>query len=123
MLLEKFSNIIERSPVGAAVDYRKRLIQETDPNRIYIENISSFFSISYKLAQWLCDLAVKEGAFEKRIGVFCPNCEALLADFGEQEKLPYAVTCESCQMMDERNFEFKTSECRTIIFYRIIKNG
>jgi hypothetical protein len=123
MLLEKFSNIIDRSRIGAAVDFRKKLIQETDPDRIYVENIRSFFAISHVTAKLLCDLAVKQGAFERRNGFLCPNCKSIIGDFACGFDIPQTLKCESCEMMGEDRYTFKSSECQIIPFYKVIKNG
>ena len=123
MLLEKFSDIIDRSPIGAAVDYRQKLIEQTDPNRIYVENIRSFFGISHGTAKFLCDLAVKQGAFERRIGIMCPNCNTLIGDYGANDAIPRKVTCEHCAMLGESVFSFYNTECRKISFYKVIKDG
>jgi hypothetical protein len=123
MLLEKFSNIIDHSPIGAAVGYRQQLIKELDPNRIDVENIRHFFGIQFKLAKWLCDIAVTQGAFERRIGLQCPNCDSMLGDFSENDKIPEIVSCENCKRMGEEQINFKSSSCQKIPFYKIVKNG
>src|ERR1044071_10433899 len=119
MLLEKFSNIIDRTPIGAAIDYRRKLIEQTDPQRIYVENIRSFFHIPHGLAKWLCEVAVKEGAFEKRIGFLCPNCQALIGHIKPSESAPQ-LFCESCKTIGEDKYEFSKSECQVIAFYRLV---
>lgn len=121
MLFEKFSNIIDRSPIGKAVDYRQKLIEETNPDRIYVENIRSFFHIPFGLAQWLCDEAVREGLFEKRFGLLCPNCDSMIWDFADGEQPPLHLQCESCQVLDEEKSRCDSSACRKIPFYRLVK--
>lgn len=123
MLLEKFSSIIDRSAIGKAVGYREELIKQTDPDRIYVENIRSFFHIPFKMAEWLCQAAVKEGAFEKRVGFLCPNDQSLIDDVSDGEKPPSELTCKSCEIMGEEKHQFSPSECRQITFYKLIKNG
>jgi hypothetical protein len=67
--MEKFFKIIERSPMGLAIEYRKKLIEETDPDRIDPGHIGKFFCISEGFAKWLCEEAVRQGAF-RRCGEF-----------------------------------------------------
>src|SRR6476620_3245869 len=82
MLLEKFSDIIDHSSIGVAVAKRRELIENTDPRRIYVENIRSFFGIPRATARYLCEIAVRQGVFEKRVGYLCGNddCKRLLTD-------------------------------------------
>ena len=123
MLLEKFSNIIDRSSIGKAVNYRAELIERTDPNRIYVENIRAFFHVPNAFAKWLCEAAVKEGAFEKRIGFLCPNCDSIIGDFADGEQSKERLLCDSCMALNEDRFEFSQDECRIMTFYKVIANG
>jgi hypothetical protein len=124
MLLEKFSDIIDRSPIGAAVERRRELINRTDPRRIYPENIRSFFHIPLRLAEWLLELAVKEGIFEKRVGYLCPNddCHSMIADVPEDEEPAAPLICESCEALERDRQRFEPDECRQITFYRVAKS-
>jgi hypothetical protein len=118
---EKFSNIIDRSAIGAAVERRRELINRTDPRRIYPENIRSFFHIPLPLAQWLLELAVKEGIFQKRIGYLCPNddCHSMIADVSADEQPFGPLICESCEALERENYVFEPGECRQVVFYRL----
>jgi hypothetical protein len=132
MLLEKFSDIIDRSPIGASVAKRRKLIEQTNPNRIYAENIRSFFGIPKSVAIYLCDIAVREGLFEKRIGYLCPNddCHSMLWDVAAGQKVPKDVVagqevpkilgCDNCEALGREDYEFGRNECRQIEFYRVV---
>jgi hypothetical protein len=121
MLLEKFSDIIERTPIGAAVEKRRQLINNTDPRRIYPENIRSFFHIPMALAKFACELAVREGLFEKLIGFYCPNddCQRLLAAVPEGQVPKATLQCEHCELLERPQHSFRSGECRQIVFYRL----
>jgi hypothetical protein len=123
MLSAKFSDIIDRSVIGAAVTKRRELINKTDPRRIYPENIRSFFHIPRALAKFVCDIAVREGVFEKRIGYLCPNddCHRMLADNSQDISPEEILHCESCEALERNRFSFSPSECRQIEFYRLVK--
>ncbi len=123
MLLEKFSNIIDSSPIGSAIDYRKNLIERTDPNRIYVENIRSFFHIPNRLAKWLCDEAARQGVFEKRHGFLCPTCHAMIADTADVVDPSKKLICQSCVILNNDRFEYSPNECQRMEFYRVVKNG
>ena len=117
MSLEKFLNIIDRTAVGAAVERRKELIEKTDPKRIYVENIRSFFHFPRWLAKALLELAVRQGALEKRVGIICPNDDRLIADFAPGEE-PADIHCIVCEMKGEDQSTFDLPRCKKMEFYR-----
>jgi hypothetical protein len=125
MFLERFSEIIDRSRIGASVAKRRELIKRTDPRRIYPENIRSFFHIPRRLAIWLCELAVLEGLFEKRIGFLCPNedCHRMLVDRDREDLSENELTCEQCEALERDRHVFPPVDCRKIVFYRLAPKG
>lgn len=70
----RFFDAIDRTPIGAFVARKREIVENTDPNRISVENVRSFFSIPRWLAAFLCEMAVREGAFAKHKAVHCPTC-------------------------------------------------
>ena len=122
MLLEKFSEIIDRSGIGAAISDRQRMIEQTNPNRIYVENVRSFFHIPSSVAKGLLDLAVRSGELEKRVGVLCPNCERMIAD-AESGYEPDQVSCNICEVNGEEHSCFPLDACQKIEFYRVRKKA
>lgn len=123
-LSEKFLDAIDSSFVGRSVAKLGRIVEETDPNRIYVENVRSFFHIPQWLARFACEVAVMEGRFEKRIGYLCPNddCHRILIDVGPREDAPVEVCCEYCEASEKDKYCFGLDECRKIEFYRL-KSG
>jgi len=123
MLLEKFSNLIDRYTAGLPARKQWKMIEETNPDRIYVENIRSFFGVSRSVAAYLCDMAVREGVLEKRIGYLCPNDEShgMLGDRAEGDVIPDALLCENCEALEREKFVFDGSECKTIEFYRLAR--
>ena len=69
MLLQKFLNLIDATPIGRVVAKREELIEQLDPERIYIENVRSFFGISYSLARLLCEMAVESNYLSAAMGL------------------------------------------------------
>lgn len=119
MLLEKFSDLIDRSGFGKLVDRKRALIDNTDPNRIYVENVRSFFGLSPKIAEMLCDLAVREGRMEARVGYCCPKCNSLIYSEDVSNRVEAPLQCKVCETMGEV-FEHAPSECRKMKFYRLV---
>lgn len=119
MLLEKFSEIIDRSGIGASVADRQRLIESTNPRRIFVENIRSFFHLPYGVAKGLLDLAVRVGELEKRVAFLCPNCQKTIGDFSPEDAQVEALNCIDCEINEEDRHSFAPSDCQRIEYYRI----
>jgi hypothetical protein len=121
MWSEKFLRIIERSPVATLIDKQRGALEAIDPRCIYPENIASFFHIPIRLATWLCEIAVFEGLFERRVGFLCPNddCRRMLAEASKGEPPPRALVCQNCEALERDRYRFSADECRKIIFYRL----
>jgi len=113
--------LIDESPIGVAVEKRRRLLQYTgEPNRIYIENVRSFFGVPHRIAKAMCELAVRQGFFERCLAVLCPNDERVLIDTCEPNAiLPNEISCEVCESLEVERSVFSPGECRTLPFYRV----
>jgi len=122
MSLEKFLNIIDKTAIGRFVDYREELLKKTDPDRIYVENIRSFFKLPYKLAKFLCEQAVREGAFSKWRAFLCRNedCQrVLLSTEYDKDEPTHVVFCSTCQTLEKERWEFQLDELEQMIFYKL----
>jgi hypothetical protein len=123
MWYTKFSEIIERSPVGAVIEKQRRALEAIDPRRIYPENIRSFFHIPLKLAVFLCEAAVFEGLFVKRIGYVCPNddCGRIMAEATPDESPAEPINCINCEALERDHYSFDLNQCRKITYYSLRK--
>lgn len=121
MSFEKFLNLIDRTPIGAVVDKKLDITEKTDPDRIYIENIREFYNLPYVAAKTLCELAVREHIFRKKIGVICPNdeCRRIIKSYDIAEEQDETITCIPCQLRESEEYSFNTKELETIIFYQL----
>jgi len=120
MWFARFLQLIDRSPLGAAVAKRRDLLRSTgEPARIYVENVRSFFGLPTGVAKLLCEIAVNQGMFERCIAILCPNDSRVLTDIcGDEELQQENVSCEVCESL-ERPHVFPTNECRRLPFYRL----
>jgi hypothetical protein len=103
------------------VDRKTQQIDETDPNRIYVENVRAFFGIPYVIARSLCEIAEREGVFVKKIGLRCPSCDRIIESYFEESDIPIEIRCETCDLM-ERESLFQTTKMRRIAFYVLLEN-
>jgi len=121
MWLEKFFQIIDKSFIGRFIDKRLDVICATNPDRIYVENIRSFYNLNTSTAKTLCEMAVKENLFKKRIGVECPDCGKLITHYNSEKEIPEKIVCDNCLMLENDKHEFKKSEISKIEFYQLNK--
>jgi len=122
MSFAKFFQIIDKSFIGKWVDKKLNIVEHTNPDRIYIENIRQFYNIPYPFARFLCDLAVREGVFTKHFGIICPNenCGRIIKSIDNLNELPNEITCTTCEMLEESKFTFVKKEIKTIVYYKLI---
>lgn len=119
MWYEKFLNVIDSSWIGRAVERRVELIEGTDPENIYVENIRSFFNMPFRVAKFFCELAVHEGVFYKRIGYLCPKDKNIAQYVEADEDMPEAVICRICQAEGEEAYAFDPAQLQTIEVYSL----
>jgi hypothetical protein len=103
------------------IQKRKKLLENTDPNRIYVENVRSFFNLPYKAAKFFCEMAVKENYFRKKIGLECPNhnCKRIIKSINIDQEIEDHIRCSTCELNEEEKFVFNKEEINKIIFYQL----
>jgi len=123
MLSEKFLKIIDQSKIGKYISNKQKIIEGTDPERIYIENLRGVFNLPYNLTKFFCELAVKEKLFRKRIAVTCPNeaCGRIIKSYAAEEEIEDSIECEQCMLLEKEKFAFSTQELKKIVFYQLVK--
>lgn len=119
MWSEKFLNAIDAGKIGRALDRRVELVKNTDPRNIHIENISHFFGIPFRTAKFFCDVAVREGVFNKRIGYLCPKDKNVIISLLPGEPRPEYCVCFICQVQGEDDCEFNPADLETIEIYSL----
>jgi hypothetical protein len=96
-------------------------IEALDPGKIYVENIRSFFHVPRYVAKLMCEMAVVDNLFEKRIGLKCPGCSRIISSYSKESDIPEYITCDICENDDKEEFEFKSSDLQRITFYKLKK--
>ncbi|WP_149914267.1 hypothetical protein [Sphingobacterium cavernae] len=123
MLLTKFLKTIDNSFLGEFVENKEKLIANSNPDKIYVENIRSFFGFSYRVAKFFCDLAVRAGFFTKHIGYICPNsnCKKMIFENEFAKTSPFNLSCSNCEIREEENHVFYAHKLNTVVFYRLVR--
>ena len=98
-------------------------IDAINPGKIYVENVRSFLRVSTFYARFLCELAVQDRIFEKKIGLVCPNsnCNRIIKEFNSEKEIPDTITCTICESNEEEEFTFKTINLKKIKYYKLKK--
>lgn len=119
MSLTKFLLAIEKSVIGRFFANKIGLINQLNPQRIYVENVRAIYNIPYFAAKLFCEMAVIEGIFVKKIGVECQNleCERIILSVGNTSDIPSIVSCKNCEILERDKFEFSEKELRKITYY------
>lgn len=122
MSFEKFFRIIDATKFGDFVSKKQSAIEDTDPAHIYVENVRSFFGVSHAIAKGMCELAVRQGLFEKRQGVLCPQHRQIIAEKVDGSQFEPIVICSICESLGLDNFRYSPLELDQIEFYRLCDN-
>lgn len=96
-------------------------INTIDPGNIYIENVRSILNVSKSSAKQICEIAVSENLFIKKIGIVCPNEDRIIDEFDSIDEIPEEISCRNCEASEEDNFLFKTAQLKKIEFYKLNK--
>jgi predicted RNA-binding Zn-ribbon protein involved in translation (DUF1610 family) len=122
MSLTKFFQIIDRTFIGKVVDRQLNVLENTDPDRIYVENIRSFYHIPFKAARFFCEMAVKEHLFRKRYAVNCPNCGRVILSVDNKAEIPTTIKCKTCELDEQEEYEWPVSRVHIQEFYQLIQD-
>ena len=98
-------------------------IEQLNPAKIFVENVRSLFRISRLEARTLCEMAVMEKLFEKRVGFICPgSCcnERILGDYNMNE-IPQYIDCHICEAEENDISTYNTKDLKKIEFYKLKK--
>ena len=93
-LFDRFLKAItDQLPLPKPNAEQARLLAKLDPDKFYVENVRSILGVSTRSAAQICDLAVKQDLFERRVEVVCPD-GSVAASAATEDNLPSEVECE-----------------------------
>ena len=98
-----------------------RTIETLDPGKIYVENIRAFFHVPTFIARLMCEMAVVDRLFSKKIGLRCPGCDRIITAYNSEADIPEIITCEICEADDKEVFEFASKDLKRMEFYQLIR--
>ena len=98
-------------------------IKEINPQKIYVENVRSLFKVPRTVAKLMCEMAVVDKLFIKKIGILCPNCKSIIGVYDKSQEIPSEITCSICELDEHESFHFHSSELEKIEFYQLNKEN
>jgi hypothetical protein len=115
----KFFDIISNLIPGGFLSEREAsALSALDPQKFYVENVRSILNVSSSYALKVCETAVRQGLFEKRIEVYCPD-GAVVASAKTEKDLPPIVRCWKEENGLHEEVEIPTASLRKEKFYRL----
>lgn len=119
MSLEALSKLIDTPAIRRLIDKKRAAIEAVDPQRIYVENVRAFFGFPHSIAKLILDLAVREGALERRTGLLCPRYQNIIATLEDGQDPPDQVNCLVCESEGDGETH-DGRDLQSIVFYRLV---
>jgi hypothetical protein len=118
-LFNKFLQIIENLvPYQGLTEYQAKTLAKLNPDKIYIENVRSLLGTTHATAVRICETAVRQGLFERRIEVKCPD-GAVAASADCEAHLPETVRCWHIEDGHPEPEYLLTKDLEKATFYRL----
>jgi hypothetical protein len=92
LLKKLFQTISGVLPAFSLSDKEAKELARLNPDKFYVENVRSILGISHASAVRICETAVRQGLFDRRIEVVCPD-GAVAASADIEANLPETVRC------------------------------
>lgn len=119
MLLNRFWQIINKLAPGFALSEKEaQVLSRLNPEKIYVENVRSILGVSHSSAERICETAVRQGIFERRVEVLCPD-GAVAASADKETNLPERVLCWTEADGHLQEVELPTAILQKTTFYRL----
>ena len=125
MSLDVFLRLIDSPPVRRFVDRKREAVEAIDPQRIYVENVRTFFGFPHSVSRLLLETAVREGALERWVGVLCPYHRHIVKSYPSEDAVPESVFCLACEAEGREQPDHQRRELGRQIFYKLVssRNG
>jgi hypothetical protein len=104
-------------------DNKATIVEKTNPDRIYVENVRSFFNIPTRWARYICKIAVRQGIFRPKFAVECKNesCNRIIKVYESRKEIPEQLECITCQLDGKVDFSFETKDLNIVEYYQYIE--
>jgi hypothetical protein len=117
-LLKKLFQIISNVVPATLSEKEALLLARLNPEKFYGETVRSILGVSHASAVRICETAVRQGVFERRIEVKCPD-GAVAASADSEANLPATVRCLRQEDEHFEAEELPTAQLEKTTFYRL----
>jgi hypothetical protein len=115
---KRFLQIISERLI--ATPARLKVFSALDTQRIYVENVRALLGTTTWIARQICETAVRQGLFVKRIQILCPDgAVALTVD--DEKAIPEEVQCWQEQDGDLEPVSERTERLDRLEFYQLVR--
>jgi hypothetical protein len=116
-----FYNIIRFLLPAKFFEKKLAALEKINPDRFYVENIRSYYGMTTFVAQRLCDEAVNDGKFDRKIGLVCPKCSRIIQSFSNPEEIKQikTISCEICEANEEEVYEYSIEQVQQVEIYSL----
>lgn len=118
-LFDRFLRTIsEFVPPSGLSERDLRLLSQVDPEKVYVENVRSLLGISHFRAVQILETAVRQGIFERRVEIACPDGR-VAASADKEEHLPKTVHCWVEESGHLEEADLPSDSLEKTVFYRL----
>jgi len=118
-LLSKLFQIISRIVPGPKLSEKEvQMLSALNPEKFYAENVRHILGVSHASAVRICETAVRQGIFERRVEVICPD-GAVASSADTEDHLPSTVRCWRRDGGFLEPDEIPTKTLEKTVFYRL----
>jgi antitoxin component YwqK of YwqJK toxin-antitoxin module len=64
-------------------------------------------------------MAVKDGVFRKKIGIYCPGCNRIIKTYNKEGEVEEILDCDNCELEGEQ-FEYESKKLKKEEFYQFV---
>lgn len=113
-LLDTTSRLLAVNPLAG----KEAELAQLNPQKIYVENLRSLMDVPKKAAEALCEAAVRQGFFSRKVEVMCPD-GSVAATADKEEDLPAIVSCWVNEDGQVDQVDTPTASLKRTIFYQL----
>lgn len=99
---------------------RLEALSQIDPQHIYVENIRTLLGGSSWAAKLICETAVRQGIFAKRVQILCPD-GSVAASLNAGQPIPETVRCWTEVDGEAEAVRERTDRLDKIEFYALVR--
>lgn len=118
LLSKLFQTISRFLPDPALSEKEVEMLSNLNPEKFYAENVRHILGISHASAVRICETAVRQGLFERRVEVMCPD-GAVASSADTEAHLPPTVRCWHQEGGFLEQEELPTETLEKAVFYRL----